>query len=250
MKKNKVKKKRADILLLEKELVSSKEEAQKYIMAGKVRIGSDHIIQKTSDLFAETADISIDTPKQFVSRGAYKLLPALEKYTPSLDNKITMDIGASTGGFTDLMLQKGAVKIYAIDCGTNQLHHKLRTDKRVICHEKTNAKNLESDFISEKVNVITMDVSFISVTQILPAVTQFLEQDGICFILIKPQFEAERKDVPKGGVVIDKNIHNKCIQKVAEFATNKLNLKILETIPSPICGPKGNQEYIMVMINN
>lgn len=239
-------KKRVDILLTEKGLCESREKAQRLILAGKVRIGSDHLIRKASEQYPEETEFNIEEPVKYVSRGAYKLLPALEKYLPDLSGLIAADIGASTGGFTDLMLQKGAEKVYCIDSGRGQLHGKLRDNPKVLCYEKTNARNLPADFFDEKLDVITMDVSFISVNLILKTISAFMKDDALAFILIKPQFEAERSEVGKGGVVKDPEIHKKVIEKVANFAENKCGLKKIEIIPSPIKGPKGNQEFMAV----
>ncbi len=246
----KPKKIRADLLVEKQGLCENIDIARKLILAGQIRIGTDFVVQKSSDIFDENTEFNLNESSKYVSRGAYKLLPALKKYSPSLTNKIGLDIGASTGGFTDLMLQFGAKKVYTVDCGTNQLHYKLRCDQRVVCYEKTNARYLEKDFLSEKVDIITMDVSFISVTKLLPSTLQFLNPNGIAYILIKPQFEASKSDVPKGGIVKDLEIHQQCIEKVANFAINTLKMKKNEVMPSPIKGPKGNQEYILVLTCN
>ena len=239
-------KKRVDILLLEKGLCESREKAQRLILAGKVRIGADHLILKSSEKYLEETKFNIDPGVQYVSRGAYKLLPALDKYLPDLSGMIAADIGASTGGFTDLMLQHGVSKVYCIDSGRGQLHGKLRSDPKVLCHEKTNARYLNEDFFEEKLDVVTMDVSFISVTLLLAPISACMKQDATAFILIKPQFEAEKSEVGKGGVVRDSQIHDKVIEKVVSFAEAECNMKTLEVIPSPIKGPKGNQEFIAV----
>lgn len=242
----KQKKERADVLLVQRELCESREKARRLILAGKVRIGSDHVIRKPSDKFLPDADFVIEEPMPYVSRGAYKLLPALEKYLPDLTGLVAADIGASTGGFTDLMLQRGLKKAYCIDSGRGQLHNKLRNDPRVECHEKTNARHLLPDFLPEQVDVITMDVSFISVTMLLQPTSAFLKSGGWAFILIKPQFEAKKAEVGSGGVVRDKEVHERVIKQVVNFAAENANLANLEIIASPITGPKGNQEYIAV----
>ena len=239
-------KKRVDILLTEQGLCESREKAQKLILAGKVRIGSDHMIMKSSEKYPEETEFNIAQPVQYVSRGAYKLLPALDKYLPDLSGLVAADIGASTGGFTDLMLQRGAEKVYCIDSGRGQLHGKLRDNNKVLCYEKTNARYLPEDFFEEKLDVMTMDVSFISVTLLLGTLSRFLKVNAIAFILIKPQFEAGRADVGKGGVVRNSQIHHKVIEKVVSFAETECSIKMLEVIPSPIKGPKGNQEFIAI----
>jgi len=239
-------KKRVDILLTERGLCESREKAQRLILAGKVRIGSDRMIMKSSEKYPEDTEFNIAKSVQYVSRGAYKLLPALDKYLPDLTGLVAADIGASTGGFTDLMLQRGVEKVYCIDSGRGQLHGKLRDNPKVLCHEKTNARYLPEDFFNEELDVMTMDVSFISVTLLLGALCQFLKEGAVAFILIKPQFEAERADVGKGGVVRDTQIHDKVIDKVVLYAETECSMKTMEIIPSPIKGPKGNQEFIAV----
>jgi 23S rRNA (cytidine1920-2'-O)/16S rRNA (cytidine1409-2'-O)-methyltransferase len=242
----KIKKIRADSLLVSKKLCDSEKEAKTLIMAGKVRIGADHVILNASIFLPEDADIIVEQPSPYVSRGAYKLKPALDKYLPDLTGMTALDVGASTGGFTDLMLQYGADKVYTVDSGRGQLHSKLRTDPRVSCHEKVNARLLKTDFLPEKVNIITMDVSFISATAILPAVSQFLKPDGWAFILVKPQFEAPKRDVETGGVVRSESVREACVKKVCDFAVNELNWQNKTVIPCPITGPKGNLEFIAV----
>ncbi len=244
----KQKKSRVDILLLKNSLCDSIEEARKKIMAGLVRIGNDFVIQKPSDMFSEKTVFTLDKPCQYVSRGAFKLLPAIDKYLPDLTGKKAVDIGASTGGFTDLMLQRGAVKVYAVDVGHGHLHLRLRQDPRVICMEKINARYFCENTIPEKVDVLTMDVSFISVTKILSAVNKVLLPCSWAFILIKPQFEAERGFIERGGVVRNENVINDCIFKVKSFVEKELGWSKLDVIKSPILGPKGNQEHILVKL--
>jgi 23S rRNA (cytidine1920-2'-O)/16S rRNA (cytidine1409-2'-O)-methyltransferase len=244
----KLKKNRVDILLQKNGLCSTIEEARKKIMAGLVRIGADFVVRNSSDMFYENTFFSIDKPCRYVSRGAFKLLPAVDKYLPNFAGRRAVDIGASTGGFTDLMLQKGAIKVYAVDVGQGQLHLRLRQDPRVVCMEKINARYFKEDSIPEKVDVLTMDVSFISVTKILPAANKVLLSHSWAFILIKPQFEAERSHVERGGVVRDKNVINDCIFKVQSFVEKELGWSRLDVMKSPILGPKGNQEHILVKL--
>ncbi len=241
-----VKKKRVDILLTERGICESREKSRMLILAGKVRIGSDHVIRKASEKYPEDTEFNLTETMPYVGRGAYKLLPALDKYLPDMSGMVVADVGASTGGFTDLMLQRGAKKVYCIDSGRGQLHGKLRDNPKVLCHEKTNARNLPADFFDEKLDAMSMDVSFISVTLLLKTLCGFLKDDAYAFILIKPQFEAERSEVGKGGVVRDSHIHDKVIDKVVNFAEKECNLKTVEVIPSPIKGPKGNQEFMAV----
>lgn len=237
---------RADALLLEREMVPDLATARNLMLAGKVRIGNDHVIKNGAEMLSEDADINVVQDSPYVSRGAYKLKPALDKHLPLLQGAIAMDVGASTGGFTDLMLQNGAATVYTVDSGRGQLHAKLRNDPRVKCHEQTNARTLPDDFITGQVDLLTMDVSFISVTAILPSVNRFLRPGGYAFILVKPQFEAEREEVGQGGVVRDETVRQKCIDKVTSAAVNRLQWQLLETKPCEIKGPKGNQEYMCV----
>ncbi len=241
-----IKKDRVDSLLLKNNLCINIVDAKKKIMAGLVRIGNDFVVRNPSDKFDVNTVFTVGEPCQYVSRGAFKILPALDKYLPNLTGKKAIDVGASTGGFTDLMLQKGAEKVYAVDVGHGQLHLKLRQDSRVICMEKVNARYFTEDSIPEKVNVLTMDVSFISVTKILSAVNKVLFPDAWAFILIKPQFEAEKKFIEKGGVVRNESIINDCIYNIRTFVEKELGWSKLDVIKSPILGPKGNQEHVLV----
>jgi len=237
---------RADILLAEQGLCESREQAKRLILAGKVRAGADRVIQKASELFDSKTVLSIEETCPYVSRGAYKLLPAVEKYLPDMKGLTCLDVGASTGGFTDLMIQRGAEKVYAVDVGTAQLHQKLRDDPRVISRENVNARYLDETFLPAQVDVMTMDISFISVMKVLPAANKLLKPGGLAFVLIKPQFEAGRKDVEKGGVVKDEKVRARCIEEIANFAQKELSYEVVEVIPSPILGPKGNQESMAV----
>ena len=222
------------------------EESRKFILAGLVRVTSDRLVKNSSEMIEENIVLILDESLKYVSRGAYKLKPSLDKYLPDLDGLIAADIGASTGGFTDLMLQYGAKKVYAIDVGYGQLHYKLRQDKRVINIERVNARNIPSDLIPEKVDILTMDLSFISVKKVLQNVNLLLKNEGWAFILVKPQFEAERDEIEQGGVVRDPQIREKYVLKINNFIKEILSWTIIDTIPSPILGPKGNQEFILV----
>jgi 23S rRNA (cytidine1920-2'-O)/16S rRNA (cytidine1409-2'-O)-methyltransferase len=241
------KKKRIDELLVLQGIIESLDNARRLILAGSVRVGRDHIVKKPSDLYEENTPVFIESGKEYVSRGAHKLRPAIDKYFPDgLNGLVALDIGASTGGFTDLMLQRGAKKVYAVDVGYGQLHFKLRKDPRVVSLEKCNARYLDETIVPEKVNIITIDVSFISVTAILPAADRLASPGCISFILVKPQFECEKGEIGEGGVVTDTVVHEKCVQKAKRFAEQSLQWDCIDTIPSPILGPKGNQEYVLV----
>ncbi len=246
MAKTKVKKIRVDELLVRNELVADVAEARLKIMAGEVRIGSDHVIRNSADKFPEDTIFNIELGCPYVSRGAFKLKPALENFGGELSGKVALDVGASTGGFTDLMLQSGVERVYTVDSGRGQLHGKLRNDSRVMCHEQVNARSLPDDFLPEPVDIITMDVSFISVKKILPCVNRFLKSGGRAYILVKPQFEAAREEVETGGVVRDESVRQRCVAEVVEFVRNELNWQLLDASPCEIKGPKGNQEFLCV----
>ena len=241
----KLKKLRVDDLLVEAGLAADKQEAVKLVMAGMVRTGPDAMVKKASDTLPEDTPLFVDAPSPYVSRGAYKLLDALERNLPSLNGMICLDVGSSTGGFTDLMLQKGAEKIYASDVGKGQLHAKIRNDPRVVALEGVNVKDLSEKQIDGKVDVITADVSFISATRVLEPCDLLLKEKGWAFILVKPQFEAERRDTPH-GVVIDEAVRQACVNKVKAYATAIVHWSFIEALPCKIKGPKGNQEFMAV----
>jgi 23S rRNA (cytidine1920-2'-O)/16S rRNA (cytidine1409-2'-O)-methyltransferase len=237
---------RVDVLLQRQGYFESRTRAQVAIMAGLVRVGTDHVVRRASETFAEDTEFNVSEPYPYVSRGAEKLLPALDEYLPRLDGRVALDVGASTGGFTDLMLQRGAARVYAIDVGTGQLHAKLREDSRVMVRERTNARRLTDAEVGEPVSVLTADVSFISLSKVLPAAAQFLEPEGWAFTLVKPQFEAERGEVGKGGVVRDTTVRERVVREICKFAESALGWKHVAVLPSPITGPKGNQEFVAV----
>jgi len=244
----KIRKKRVDQLLLDLGTVESLEQARQLLLAGKVRIGTDHVVRNGAEMVKENADLQVIDDSPYVSRGAYKLLPALRTFLPDLTGMTGIDVGASTGGFTDLMLQSGAVKVYAIDSGRGQLHAKLRNDPRVECHEQTNARTLPDDFIGTPADLVTMDVSFISVLALLPSINRFLRSGGHAFILVKPQFEARREEVETGGVVRNPAIRQRCVDAVTTFCRDELTWQLLDASPCAIKGPKGNQEYMCVFL--
>ena len=239
------KKLRVDELLVEKALCESIEDARKYIMAGQVRAGNDRVIQKASELLPFDHPLFLNLPSPYVSRGAYKLKPALEEFSPDCSGLVALDLGSSTGGFTDLMLQLGAVKVFAVDVGTGQLHYKLRIDERVISLEKTNARTLTEEQITEKVDLVTSDVSFISVTKVLPAASKFMKPGALALILVKPQFECPRHLVGD-GIIRDEELRLQMVEKVKSFCLDELSWQFLKVFPSPLKGPKGNQEYVAV----
>lgn len=243
------KKQRADQLLAVSGAVESRERAKRLIMAGKIHYmdrGQKIPVNKPGQQFFPDTEFVVPDDSRFVSRGAYKLLTAIEEFSIDFTDKIALDAGASTGGFTDCMLQHGAIRVYAVDVGYGQLHEKLRQDDRVINMERTNVRHAEPDLISESVDVIVADVSFISLTKILPACCQFLKDDGELVVLIKPQFEVGPGQTDK-GVVRDESLRQETVDMVTGFCENELGLTIKGIVPSKILGPKGNQEYMAYM---
>lgn len=241
-----MKKIRVDDWLCSHGICADRGEALRMIMAGKVRYNPDMLVRKASESVPFESALLVDTEDSFASRGARKLRPALERFLPDLTGLIAVDIGASTGGFTDVMLHNGAARVYAVDVGRGLLHAKLRNDPRVVCLEGINARTLDRSVIPEPVDLMTMDVSFISTTKILPAADVIMKSGAWAFVLVKPQFEADRKDVPPGGVVTDEAVRAACVEKVKDFARERLSWSLVEVTPSEIKGPKGNQEYVAV----
>ena len=238
-----MKKIRLDQLLLNNKLAESREKAQRLIRAGYVKV-NDHIITKPSSTFSHDVSIELKKKEQYVSRGGYKLEKALKTFDINLNNLIALDIGSSTGGFTDCILQNGAKSVFAVDCGSNQLHYNLRQDPRVVVMEKTNARYLNSNLIPITVDFCSIDTSFISLTKILPPLKNIIKPGGIIVSLIKPQFEAGKEHVEKGGVVHDKNVHQAVIEKIKNFGVGTLGLRWIDYCNSPLKGPAGNIEFL------
>ena len=246
LKKTKQRKIRADKLLVEKGYFESRAKARDSILAGSVRVGKDRVLAKSSEEWDPQTVFTISKPFPYVSRGALKLIPALDKYLARLSGCVALDIGASTGGFTEVLIQRDALRVYAVDVGYGQLHYRLRSHPRVVCLEKINARYLNYDQVPEQVDILTADLSFISLTKVLPVADQFLKPDFLSFVLIKPQFEAKRHEVSKGGVVKSVEVTNRVIKNICEFTKKNIGWDLLEILPSPIKGPKGNQEYMGV----
>ena len=235
---------RLDVLLVDRRLFDSRERARRFIMTGNVLV-NDQRVDKAGALVAIDADIRLlgsDMP--FVSRGGLKLQKALDTFSIDLDGKIAADIGASTGGFTDCMLQRGARKVYAIDVGYGQLAWTLRNDPRVVCMERTNIRNVTPDMIGESLNFASIDVSFISLDKVLPVVFNLIVDGADVVALIKPQFEAGREKVGKHGVVRDPTVHIDVINNVIVSARS-IGFSIGGLTFSPIKGPEGNIEYLI-----
>ena len=232
---------RLDQLLVGRGLFPSREQARRAILAGKVSVGT-RIAAKPSELLNDQTAVAVKPTRKYVGRGGLKVESALEHFHIDLRGKTALDIGASTGGFTDCMLQRGAEKVYAVDVGYGQLDWKLRNDARVIVLEKTNARFLTRDQVQELVDICVIDVSFISLTLILPNAVALLKPDGVILALIKPQFELQRSEVGKGGVVRDPRLHQKAQDKIVAFV-NDLGHVVIGIAPAAIKGADGNQEF-------
>jgi 23S rRNA (cytidine1920-2'-O)/16S rRNA (cytidine1409-2'-O)-methyltransferase len=242
--KEKKKKERLDVLLVKRGLAESREKAKAIIMTGNVFV-EEQREDKAGSTFAEDAQIRIKgTPMKYVSRGGYKLEKAMELWHVPLQDKLCMDVGSSTGGFTDCMLQNGAVKVYAIDVGTNQLAWKLRQDERVVSMEKTNIRYVTPEDIADPIDFSSIDVAFISLTKVLIPVWNLLKNGGRVVCLVKPQFEAGREKVGKKGVVRDKKVHEEVVCHIMTYALS-MGFEILGLNYSPIKGPEGNIEYLL-----
>ncbi len=245
----KQKKQRLDVLLVEKGLAPSREKAKAIIMAGIVYVDGNKE-DKAGTTFSENAVIEVKGKTlPYVSRGGLKLEKAMQKFPITLSGKVCMDVGSSTGGFTDCMLQNGATKVYAIDVGHGQLAWKLRNDERVVCMEKTNIRYVVPEDIDELAAFSSIDVSFISLTKVLLPVKNLLTEDGQVVCLIKPQFEAGREKVGKKGVVRDRAVHEEVIRMVMDYAAS-IDFYPLALDFSPVKGPEGNIEYLLFLSKN
>ena len=237
-------KERLDVLLVKRGLAESREKAKAIIMSGIVFVDNERE-DKAGTFFKDTVNIEVrGKTLKYVSRGGLKLEKAMKVYPINLENKVCMDIGASTGGFTDCMLQNGAKKVFSVDVGYGQFAWKLRCDERVVCMERTNIRYVTPEDIKELLDFASIDVSFISLRTIMPAVINLLKPTGEVVALIKPQFEAGRENVGKKGVVRDINVHKDVVKNIVEFLLSK-NLNVLGISYSPIKGPEGNIEYLV-----
>lgn len=240
------KKIRLDQLLVNRGLVESRQKAKAIIMAGEVTVNGSRE-DKPGHTFYESSDISLKTASiPYVSRGGLKLEAAVDHFNIDVSNLTMLDIGASTGGFTDCLLQRGAKKVIAIDVGYGQFHWKLRQDSRVVLMEKTNARYLSPGDIDRDINGAVIDVSFISLKLVIPAVSQLLPEESFIVALIKPQFEAGRDQVGKGGVIKDTVLHKKITGEISDFCVS-LGWNAEGVIPSPVLGPKGNREFLIYL---
>ncbi|SHI93064.1 TlyA family RNA methyltransferase [Lutispora thermophila] len=243
-------KKRLDILLTEKGLVESREKARAIIMSGIVYVDEKKVDKPGTKVDAESSIEIRGNTLPYVSRGGLKLAKAMEFFNIDLHGMIAADIGASTGGFTDCMLQNGAMKVYAIDVGYGQLAWKLRNDNRVIVMERTNIRYVTPDMVPDRLDFASIDVSFISLKKVLPAVLLLLKESSRLVCLIKPQFEAGKENVGKKGVVRDKNVHIQVITDICDFCQMELKLKVGGLTYSPIKGPEGNIEYLILLVKS
>jgi 23S rRNA (cytidine1920-2'-O)/16S rRNA (cytidine1409-2'-O)-methyltransferase len=235
------KKLRLDQLLVGRGLFPSREQARRAILAGEVSVAT-RVIDKPSELLDDETTVAVKPTRKYVGRGALKLESALDAFHIDLRGKTALDIGASTGGFSDCMLQRGAEKVYAVDVGYGQLDWKLRNDPRVIVLEKINARFLTRDQVRELVDICVIDVSFISLTLILPNALGLLKPEGVILVLIKPQFELQRSEVGKGGIVRDPRLHQKAQDKIVAFVSD-LGHVVAGIAPAAIKGADGNQEF-------
>jgi len=238
---------RLDQALVERALCASREKAKRLILAGAVRVNG-HPAKKASDNIKPADEIVVDTPEKFVSRGGHKLEHALAHFQLNVTGLTAIDIGASTGGFTDCLLQRGAAKVFAVDVGQGQLAWKLRSDPRVVVMEKTNARFLKPEHFPAPADLVVADCSFISLTKILPPAVPLLKADGIIVALIKPQFEAGKAEVDKGrGVITDAGIHERVLVELKDFVAAQAGLCWRGVVESPLLGPAGNKEFLALI---
>ncbi len=244
-------KKRLDLILVEREIFETREKAKREIMAGNV-IVNEQTVTKAGTNFNddEKTVIRIKDRLKYVSRGGLKLEKAIKVWELDFSGKIVLDIGASTGGFTDCALQNGAKKVYSVDVGTNQLDWKLRNDERVVSIENMHIKDLEPENLkNEKMDFIVIDVSFISLTKVIPYLNKFLNTEGKVIMLVKPQFEVGKEKIGKNGIVTEEQYHDEAIKKIISFIKDN-SYKLIGVEESPIRGTKGNKEFLMLIISN
>ena len=234
---------RADFLLVARGLCDSREQAKRLIMAGEVMCGTERVAKPSTMLSSDAALTVLQRPR-YVGRGGLKMEGALKSFGIVPAGWVCLDLGASTGGFTDCLLQHGAERVHAVDVGTNQLAWKLRKDPRVVVKEKFNGRYLVESDLGEQVDLVVMDLSFISLTKVLPAAVGVLKQEGDLICLIKPQFELSREEVGKGGIVRDPALHEKAVKKIHDFVLKELPCEWVGFIESPITGTDGNVEFL------
>jgi 23S rRNA (cytidine1920-2'-O)/16S rRNA (cytidine1409-2'-O)-methyltransferase len=241
-------KERIDLLLVQRGLCESREKAQRLILAGEVRVG-EQVITKPGTRVAAEAEVTVRAADRYVGRGGHKLEAALREFQVPCAGAICLDVGASTGGFTDCLLQHGAAKVHAIDVGHSQLAWKIRSDPRVAVREHLNARHLVRAEFPDEIAVAVVDVSFISLTLILPPLVEVVRPEGVIVVLIKPQFELGRAEVGPGGIVRDPAGHQRAVEKIRDFVTGTLGRRWVGCLPSPILGGHGNQEFLACIRN-
>ena len=236
-------KQRLDVLIVSRGLCDSREQAQRLILAGEVTVRAQ-VITKPGPKVDDTLPVTLKSKPKYVSRGGLKLEGALQAFPVSAEGKVCLDIGSSTGGFTDCLLQNGALRVHAVDVGTNQLVWKLRNDPRVVVREQFNARYMTPEDLGEQAQLIVSDVSFISLTKILPAAYRCLLPGGDLLVLIKPQFELQPEDIGPGGIVRDPLLHQRAVDKIHDFVVNELGREWMGVADSPIKGMEGNKEFL------
>ena len=236
-------KQRLDVLVVSRGLCDSREQAQRLILAGEVSV-KDQVLTKPGTKVDDSLPVTVKNKPRYVSRGGLKLEGALKAFPVAVEGKVCLDIGSSTGGFTDCLLQNGAARVHAVDVGTNQLVWKLRNDPRVVVKEQFNARYMTPEDLGEKVQLIVSDVSFISLTKILPAAYACLQEGGDLLVLIKPQFELQPEDIGPGGIVRDAALHRRAVEKIRNFVVNDLQREWMGVADSPIKGMEGNTEFL------
>ncbi len=244
-------KKRLDLILVEREFFETREKAKREIMAGNV-IVNEQVVIKAGTMFKDNDELNIRVKDKlkYVSRGGLKLEKAIKAWDLDFSDKLVLDIGASTGGFTDCALQNGARRVYSVDVGKNQLDWKLRNDEKVVSLEEMHIKDLkEEDIENKKVDFIVIDVSFISLTKVIPYFKKFLAQSGKIVMLVKPQFEVGREKIGRNGVVENEEYHNEAIKKIISFSKDE-GYELIGVEDSPIKGAKGNKEFLMLIKSN
>jgi 23S rRNA (cytidine1920-2'-O)/16S rRNA (cytidine1409-2'-O)-methyltransferase len=236
-------KERLDVLLHQRGLCASRELAKRLVLAGEVMAGTD-VLTKPGMMVDVTVDLTVKTPPKYVGRGGLKMEGALEHYGLDVTGRVCLDIGASTGGFTDCLLQHGAAKVYAFDVGTNQLAWKIRSDARVISREGFNVRHLQPEDVPEPLDLIVADVSFISLTLVLPPTLPLLRAGGDAVVLVKPQFELSREEIGTGGIVREPELHEKACQKIRQFIEATPGVRWAGLMDSPIKGTDGTREFL------
>ena len=238
------KKQRLDLILFSRNLAESKSKAQAMIMAGQVFVEGIRIDKSGFNINYDSLIEIKNLGPEWVSRGATKLITALDRNEISVKNKICIDLGSSTGGFTDVLIQSGAEKVYAVDVGTNQLHEKLKKNTKVVSLEKTNARYLTNEIVAELIDIMVCDVSFISLKKVIEPNLNLLKNKSIIIALIKPQFESKKNETKK-GIVKDSKIHQRICNEISEWFETNCDCKVLSVIKSPLKGPKGNVEFLI-----